>query len=205
LDGECHLLDSKKEWLMLSGPRSSRGFTLSEFMIGLAITGVLLAAAAPNVSMWISNMRVRNSADAIQNGLQLARTEAVRRNRMVELVLTNTSPTQANTNMVVEDVNGINWMVRQFQPAGIHTVDDYIQGREGNEGSEDVTVTATQGTIVFTGLGRLRSTALNPAVMAQIDVTNATTDRPLRLVIDTAGLIRMCDPSVSNPTDSRAC
>ncbi|MFN0315291.1 MAG: GspH/FimT family pseudopilin [Burkholderiales bacterium] len=185
---------------MLTGRNSVRGFTLVELMIGVVVMGILLALATPSFSLWMANTRVRNSAEAIQNGLQIARAEAVRRNRFVQFVLTNTVPSAANVNAVAEDANGTNWMVRVFDPAGNYAADDFIRGREGSEGSEDVTVGSTQATVTFTGLGRL-----NAAGMVQIDLMNAATDRPLRLVVDTAGLIRMCDPNVTNAGDPRIC
>jgi type IV fimbrial biogenesis protein FimT len=169
-------------------------------MIGIALMGILIAVGLPGFSAWIANTRVRNSAESIQNGLQLARAEAVRRNRMVQFVLTNTAPTQVNVNAVVEDANGTNWMVRAFEAGGVYLAADFIQGRAGSEGSSDVTVASTLPSITFTGLGRL-----SVAGVVQIDLTNASTDRPLRLVVDTGGLIRMCDPKVSDPTDPRVC
>ncbi len=185
---------------MLTRQRCARAFTLVELIIGLAVMSLLIAAGVPSFSMWIANTRVRNSAEAIQNGLQLARAEAVRRNRLVQFALTNTVPTQANVGAVVEDPNGTNWMVRVFQPGGAYVSADYVQGRAGSEGSSDVTVNSTHSSITFTGLGRLSA-----AGVAQIDLNNPTTDRPLRLMVDTAGLIRMCDPQVSSPSDPRSC
>jgi type IV fimbrial biogenesis protein FimT len=200
LDNQRYLLGSQQGWNMLTRPNSARGFTLVELMIGIALMGILIAVGLPSFGTWLANLRVRNSAESIQNGLQLARGEAVRRNRMVQFVLTNTAPTQANVNVVVEDVNGTNWMVRVFESGGVYLASDFIQGRAGSEGSSDVTLASTLPSITFTGLGRL-----SIAGVVQIDLTNASTDRPLRLVVDTGGLIRMCDPKVSDPTDPRVC
>ena len=59
-----------------------RGFTLVELMIGIAIVGLSLVMAAPSFSSWIQSTQIRTAAEAVQNGLQLARGEAVRRNRI---------------------------------------------------------------------------------------------------------------------------
>ena len=61
-----------------------------ELLIGIAIIGILLALAAPNFAVWIQNSKIRTAAESIQNGLQLARAEAVRRNAQVRFQLTTT-------------------------------------------------------------------------------------------------------------------
>lgn len=83
MDDQHHLLDYRQggnvlTTLLLRGRQ--KGFTLVELMIGLVIVGVLLMQAIPSFSAWIQNMKVRNSAEAILNGLQLARSQAVRSN-----------------------------------------------------------------------------------------------------------------------------
>ncbi|MBI2509431.1 MAG: prepilin-type N-terminal cleavage/methylation domain-containing protein, partial [Betaproteobacteria bacterium] len=61
-------------------PRNAMGFTLIELMVGIAIVGILIMIALPNFTIWIQNTQIRAGAEGILSGLQLARTEAVRRN-----------------------------------------------------------------------------------------------------------------------------
>ena len=74
--------------------KNASGTTLIELMIGLAVLALLLVMAAPSYGQWLANTRVRNAAESIQNGLRLARNEAVQRDVNVRFELT--SGTSAN-------------------------------------------------------------------------------------------------------------
>src|ERR1700758_790804 len=68
----------------------SRGVTLIGLAVVLAVVGILLSQAAPLFSAWTQNVQIRTATESIQNGLQLARSEAIRRNRSVMFWLTST-------------------------------------------------------------------------------------------------------------------
>lgn len=65
------------------------GFNLVEMMIVVAIIGILFAIALPSMQAWIRNVQIRSDADSVLAGLQKARTEAVKNNQCVALVLTS--------------------------------------------------------------------------------------------------------------------
>ena len=67
----------------------AHGFSLIELSIALVILGILLLAAAPGFSAWMRNTQIRTAAEALRDGLQLARGEAVRRNTSIRFQLTN--------------------------------------------------------------------------------------------------------------------
>jgi type IV fimbrial biogenesis protein FimT len=193
--------------------RQQKGVTLIELMIGLTVSAILLALAVPNFSIFIQNTRIRNAAEAIQNGLALARSEAVRRNANVQFVLGS----------------GSSWTV------GCETdtteCPASIQSRSAAEGSADSTITtsevASDGTITtpatftdtlgFNGLGRVVPSTLPAGSNAVFDVMNASGSsscavsggamRCLQVIVSSGGQVRMCDPklSASNPTDPQAC
>ncbi len=193
--------------------------TLIELMVGIAIVAVLLAMAAPSFSNWLQNTQIRTATEAIQNGLTLARAEAVRRNTPVRFQLTNTLD-----NTCAISTSGTNWVVSQDDPTGLcgNAIPDpsntnppaprLIQTRSGSEGSRNAQVTAApQGFVVFNGLGRLT----NPLAGATIDVNNPiggncvtdTTPGPmrcLRVAVSTGGEVRMCDPAFAS-TDPQGC
>jgi type IV fimbrial biogenesis protein FimT len=174
-------------------------------MIGLAIVGLLLMQAVPSFSAWIQNIQVRNSAEAILNGLQLARTQAVRSNASTELVLLTGEPLPSNVG-AASSVVGSNWIVRNYQAGGVYTASDFVQGRSGRDGSKSAVVAADQGSFVFTPLGRL----LNPpAADVTINVSSPTSTRPMRLIISPGGQFLMCDPDATaksaNPNNPQFC
>lgn len=177
------------------------GFTLVELMIAITVLSVLISLAIPNYKTWIANSRVRTTAEAMQNGLMLAKAQALSRNAKVQLVLTSTSPVIANVDSVTATTAGSGWMARVYQ-ATTYTAADFIQGRSVAEGGLNTTVAAGQATFVFTGVGGLSPV---PVADIAINVSGAGSDRPLRIVVSKGGAIRMCDPSAALTTSPMRC
>ena len=65
--------------------RTSRGFTLIELMIGLTILAVVLALAVPSFRQFTQNNAVVAAHNDLVTSIQLARSEALRRNRPVSI------------------------------------------------------------------------------------------------------------------------
>jgi type IV fimbrial biogenesis protein FimT len=182
------------------GPRRAGGFTLVELMIALVVVAVVLALGLPGIMEWMQNSQIRTAAEGVQNGLQAARTEAVRRNSAVEFVLT--SPTATG---------GTGWTIRNVNDAAV------IQSAPDGVGSRNVVLTpAPPGatTVTFNGFGRIPSppvvtNADGSAFLTSIDLDNAvlsaSSSRNLRIVISAGGEVRMCDPNVSDTLDPRRC
>ena len=182
------------------------GFTLVELMIGVVLLAIVLAIGGPSFATWLQNTQIRSMSEAMQNGIHLARAEAVRRNAQVRFQLVDSL-----TSSCALATSGPHWIVSMDSAVGdcastnmadaaAPAAPRVVQSRAAGDGSPNAVVSASQSTIVFNGLGRVTPT---PAADVTIDVTNpnggACTSasgpmRCLRVVVGAGGQIRMCDP-----------
>ena len=70
---------------MTTRPRKIRGMTLLELMITLAIAGLLAAIAVPSFIPFVENNRYVTQINELQTSLNLARSEAIKRNNNVSV------------------------------------------------------------------------------------------------------------------------
>ncbi len=195
-------------------PSLQCGFTLIELLITVAVLGIVLMIALPNMGTWIQNTQIRTSAEAMQNGLMLARAEALKRNTTVRFQLVS----DLSSTCTYSDT-GRNWVVSLNDASGAcdagasdTTAPFIIQKRSGMEGSPNAEVSATGGsTVLFSGLGRAMAGSLT-----EINVRNTVNGacktpagnepmRCLRVTVSPGGGVRMCDPAVNEATDPRMC
>lgn len=174
-----------------------RGFTLIELMVVITILAVLATLGIPSLMEMLQNTQVRTAAESILDGLQVARSEAVRRNAHTQFVL---GP-------------GTGWTVFEINPptSGVAcgTIST-IQTRSGSEGSEKATVavTGTAGpgatSVTFTPTGwTTGSCSANPIAQINVgsSVLDSTQERPMEIRISASGGMRMCAPWTGDATD----
>lgn len=161
----------------------TRGFTLVELLIGLAILAILMLLALPTFRDFMGNTRIRNTADSLANGIRQAQVEAIKRNR--------------NVTFEVDAVNG--WTIRDPDPV----LGGMVEAEPFGDTSGQVLVDPNPpGTfkLTYTALGQY-VTPTNPDdgtnVMTSIRVTAPAMAAPhdLRVVADPAwGVgVRVCD------------
>jgi len=171
---------------------AQRGFTLIELIIGVVIVSLLLALGIPSFKSWVLNAQIRDGAEAILNGIQLARANAIQQNRLVVFELQNTA-TPANWRIYIDG----------------NTAGPYIQQWTADEGAKNTVITPTPSALLtFNGLGQRVTNTDSSASITQVDVTSSASTsaemRPLRIVVGAAGSPKMCDPGLTTG-DPRAC
>lgn len=194
------------------------GVSLIEVMIGVVIVAILLAAGVPSFSTFIQNSHIRNAAEAIQNGLNLARAEAVRRNTNVQFTL----GADFSWTVGCEATDDADAGSADDCPASIYT-------RSAAEGSAKASVATSElvastkaivatpvNKLAFNGVGKEHT--LPAADIAVFDISNpgggrcvkadgSGKMRCLRVIVTPGGQVRMCDPvlTTTKPTDPQAC
>ena len=176
--------------------RGHRGATLVEFMVAFVVLGILITAGVPAFRDWLINGQVRTATDAIKEGLQLARAEAVKRNAPARFRL----PEPTRSGWVIEALD---------RTTGTWTT---IQQRHTGEGTASVLVAASQTTVTFVGSGGVMPVPTQPIVVDVSHPGGGTCQtlsgggevRCLRVTVATAGQVRMCDPA-AQATNPAAC
>jgi len=81
--------------------KNSKGFTLIEVIIVVAIIGIMTAISIPAISGWLPNYRLKAAARALYGAAMKAKGEAVKRNANCALIFNQ----GANVYMVFVDSN----------------------------------------------------------------------------------------------------
>lgn len=190
------------------------GVTLVELLIGVAIVLILFAYGLPSFTLWLQNAQNRTAAEAVQNGLQFARSEAVRRNAVVRITFTNTSGL-ASWSIGCEKVTSDCPVTIQDGPAAAETPNARLGASvaaipvPSPANPFAIALAAGAGLpagVSFDGYGRIPAANLGTDI-SRIDITNASASAARRMVVTVSpgGRIRMCDPAVALSTSPTGC
>ncbi len=172
----------------LNGPEA--GVTLIELMTTVSIAAILGSIAVPAFTTFLRNTEVRGSAESVMQGVQLARIEAIRRNRQVCFDWSGT---------------GTGWTVSTdcLSAPGAAAASQTIQKQPNREGSVSSVVAlqpAGSLRVMFNGYGRVVPNIVGGSSIAQIDVTATRANLRRRVLIssgDGGGRLAICDPSAA--------
>ncbi len=201
--------------------RHARGFTLIEVLVALVIIALMVMVSLPSMTTYFQNSKIGTAAQSYAAGMQIARTEAIRRNAQVQFMLTDTDIATADiANAAAPSPTGRNWVVRECDAvAGTCTFVDAKSALEGSgqiagsvptvavTGSAVLPPAAFAGMVAFNGFG-----GTTMASEIQLDINNlaggacgpAGPMRCLRVRAAPGGLVRVCDPQLPIG-DSRSC
>ena len=176
------------------------GFTLIEVVITLTILGILMAIAIPSMAEWMANNRVRTTAQSLLNGMQLAKSEAIRNNQRVRFSLDGTGGAW----MVRRSIGGCN-----FDDAVAATLLEASTTTSQNVGAS-VEALSDQGdaaTNIIFGPNGFQTCDI-AAQLRTLTVTVAGAENTRRVVTSIGGRLLLCDPDANSrlPTgDPRKC
>jgi type IV fimbrial biogenesis protein FimT len=200
-----------------AAPAAARGFTLIELVVTIALLGILVMLSVPSFTGWIRNSQIRTVTEALQTGVRTAQAESVRRNRQVVLFFTDGEPSagvsgSTKCSSATPALGGKRWAIQTLpgswgeETSGCKNA-EYLTGGKLSDIASSVTITNDKSAkaICFKSDGRLATTAsgssgtgVNAACAAAattFTVTTAGADRPLKLIVQLGGQLRMCDPN----------
>ena len=145
-----------------------RGLTVIELMVGLAITAVLITAAAPSFVEYVQNAKVREAGNALLAEALFAQSEAIKRNGTV--TLTTNGDAVSVTDTSTPPLNRQRTLPASTS-AGTVTVNFNSEGRLAADVSIDISASG---------------------------ITCSSALRCPRLRIDAGGAIRLCGDKTSS-------
>ena len=158
-------------------------------MITVSIIGIVAAIALPSYQDFIGRTRIKTTVESIQNGLQKARSEALRRNTSVRFELNTDS----------------SWEVGCVTPVVGGDLDcpAIIESHPSTDASDKISIVSDDTyEMTFTNFGT-RSQTANGFNQITVDMTGLT-NSDLKITVGAGGSVRVCNDNFAAP-DPRGC
>lgn len=163
-------------------PSAVRGFTLVEMMITIAIIAITAMIAAPSFNAFFDKYRVKRAAETVSAFLVNTKSEAVKRNKTVNAVIT---------------VSGATWCAGMTEAA---TCDCTTAGACQIDGVDRVVSSATFKGVELNGPDTGHVFNFKP-ILRDVDTDTVELESAdglkLNVVVSRFGRIRLCSPSGS--------
>lgn len=211
---------------MLMRRSSQPGFTLVELAIAIGIISILMALAVPSYRSWVQNTKVRSTAEAILNGIQLAKAEAVRRNFTIRFQLTSSLDNSCTLGTATSTSSFPTWIISRDDPTSLcasAVIDEaadlsnpllvaapaIVKVRSSVEGSTGAVVaagtSATAGVpfFRFNGLGRVTTGDLTSNLIICVGMDESAAAGPVSIGTEAVTGVLKCVPNQSSGTTER--
>jgi type IV fimbrial biogenesis protein FimT len=200
--------------------RLTRGFTLVEIMVALAILSIMLAVGVPSMRSWLAASSAQTAAEFYAEGLKMARAEALKRNVVTRLTLSDNAVSgqqdwRVDACMPTPDVpcndNAGSWSTPDAAATG-SSVSDFRSVTRSASNLLSTSVMAVSRSpngavaVYFTPVGWVDTTiapSLNRIQIAPA-VGKENAFPTSAVVVTLAGVVTKCNPTVASH-DSRGC
>lgn len=168
-------------------PKNISGFTLVELMVTLAVAAILLTVAVPSFTDLIRTNRLTTKTNLFTTALNLARSEAIKRN--VKVVVCKGANGACNTGNEWED----GWTVFADQDDdGVVDAGEAVRVFEALSGGFTLRSTAAnKNSIAYLPSGRALGSPAGSYNVCASDAAGDMTNRSRRIAVSASGRIRL--------------
>lgn len=152
----------------LTRTRAQRGLTLVELMVAFSIGALLLVAAAPSLRDYTVNSKLREGGNLLYTETLMAQSEAIKRNRNVQVSVTGSTITVADVTVAASPVT--------------------LRTRSMSDG----VAAAATGSVTFGSQGWTTNLTAVSINLAHSTVTCSSDNRCPGLRVEAGGSIKLC-------------